>query len=128
MSSEHAIQNEIRNAFAGRAHVFRANVGQAWQGDAERQPDGSILLRNPRPFVTGLPTGFSDLFGFVRHTVTEEDVGRELGVFLAVEVKTAKGKPTEQQERFIGAVQKSGGRAGVARSVKDALAIAELEK
>ena len=103
--------------------MFRANVGQAWTGDAQRLPNGDVLIRNARPFTTGLPAGFSDLFGFVRHTVTAEDVGRHIAVFAAVEVKTKTGKPTDKQQAFIRAVQAAGGRAGVARSADDALSI-----
>ena len=126
--SEHLLQNQIRNALAGVANIFRANIGQAWQGEPIRtsaprtvtlQP-GDVLLRNARPFSTGLPKGFSDLFGFKRRVITPEDVGKTLAVFCALEIKTKTGRVTPEQEAFVRAVQKAGGHAGIARSVEDA--------
>lgn len=120
--SEHAIQNEIWNSLAKPAcRTFRANVGQAWTGsECIKLANGDMLIKNPRLFKTGLPTGFSDLFGLVQHTVTEEDVGKALALFYAIEVKAPKGKLSEQQERFLAAMTMCGARAGVARSVAEA--------
>ena len=121
--SEHRIQNEIRGALAGRALIFRANVGRAWTGDVTRLPDGSVLIRNPRPLDTGLPAGFSDLFGLKPVEITPEMVGQRVGVFVAVEVKAAGGRLSTRQRSFLNAIESNGGRAGVARSVDDALEI-----
>ena len=46
------------------------------------------------------------------------------GRFLAVEVKADKGRVTDAQRLFIEAVQRAGGRAGIARSPDDAVRIA----
>lgn len=51
MTPEHSIQNDIRNNTADIALLFRANVG-------------SGITYDGRHFDTGLPKGFSDLFGF----------------------------------------------------------------
>ena len=112
---EHNIQNEIRNALAGRCILFSANVGQAWTGVVTERDTGCVTLANARPFSTGLPAGFPDLFGVTL-----------AGRFLAIEVKSPKGKSTEAQENFRAAILKAGGRAGVARSVAEALAILEM--
>lgn len=120
---EHALQNEIRNALAGKCHTFRANVGRAWIGDVTHLPDGSIVIRNPRPFSTGLPAGFSDLFGFVPVKITPEMVGQTIAVFAAMEIKTKTGRVTPQQTAFLRAVRNNGGRSGVIRSVDDALRV-----
>lgn len=120
---EHGIQNEIRNALAGKCLAFRANVGTAWTGDVHRLPDGSVLIRNPRPFSTGLPEGFADLFGLVPVTITPDMVGEKIACFMALEIKTPTGRVKDKQAAFLRAVQSNGGRAGVARSVADALAI-----
>jgi hypothetical protein len=45
------------------------------------------------------------------------------GVFIAIEVKDARGKVTDEQEQWLALVRRYGGAAGVARSVKDALGI-----
>lgn len=136
MTKEHSLQNQIRNELAGQALIFRANVGQAWTGSAkrlpsgavlpayERLPNGDLLVHNPRPFSTGLPPGFSDLFGLVSVTITPDMVGQKLAVFTALEVKAPRGKPTENQTNFLQAVNDNGGRAGVVRTVEEAVRIA----
>ena len=121
--SEHSVQNEIRNALAGKCLAFRVNVGQAWAGDAKRLPDGSVLIRNPRPFNTGLPAGFADLFGIVPVVITPEMVGQTVGIFHALEVKAKAGRVSDKQQNFLKAVNDNGGRAGVVRSAADALAV-----
>jgi len=123
MTSEARIQSDVRNALAGKVKAFRGNAGQGWTGDAERQPDGSLLIRNPRP-LHALPKGFSDLFGWRAVTITPEMVGQTMAQFLAVELKAERGKATPEQLAFIAAVQRDGGRAGIARSVDEAERIA----
>lgn len=118
--TEHDIQNDIRNALAGQCHLFRANVGQGWTGDITKLPDGSLHIKNPRPFNTGLPAGFSDTFGWVAVTITPDMLGQTFARFIAGEVKTAKGKTRPEQEKFIAAVNRNGGVADVWRSVDDA--------
>ena len=121
---EHEIQNKIRNELAGKALIFRANVGRAWTGDKlEHLPGRRLLITEPRPFSTGLPPGFSDLFGITRVVITPDMVGQTVAVFTALETKTTKGKASEKQDAFIKAVNDNGGRAGVVRSIEDALRI-----
>lgn len=125
MTTEHNLQNEIRNELAGRCLLFRANVGQAWTGTKiTKLPGGRVLIEGARPFNTGLPPGFSDLFGLVSVTITPDMVGQTVGLFTALEVKTPHGRPTESQQNFLAAVNDNGGRAGVVRSVQDAVRIA----
>ena len=62
------------------------------------------------PIKFGLCVGSSDLIGMAPD-----------GRFLAVEIKTTKGKPTPEQIRFIDIVNARGGIAGIARSPQDAL-------
>lgn len=119
--TEHAIQNAIRNALAPHATIWRANVGQAWAGDATKLPDGRVVLTNPRPFSSGLPRGFADLFGFVEVEITEAMVGARVPVFVAVEVKTPRGRVRPEQRAFLQAVESAGGVAVVARSADDAV-------
>lgn len=124
-SQEHAIQNGIRNALAGKALIFRANVGQAWTGSKiNKLPGGKVLIEGARPFSTGLPAGFSDLFGLTKVTITPDMVGQDVAVFVALEVKD-KAKATEKQSNFLKAVNDNGGRAGVVRSAEDALRIVD---
>ncbi len=96
-NEEHKIMNEIRLGVADECVTFRANVGKG------RTPDG-------RYFDTGLPVGFSDLFG----------VRKSDGKAVFIEVKTKTGKVSENQEKFINAMQENNAVAGVCRSVDDA--------
>lgn len=100
MTEEHAVQNRIRIALSPYATVFRANVGKAFT------PDG-------RFFDTGLPKGFSDLFGF-RHSD---------GRIFFIEVKAPNGRVSPEQKNFIKQMRRCGAIAGVARSAEDALKI-----
>ncbi|MBU5980055.1 VRR-NUC domain-containing protein [Lactobacillus helveticus] len=103
IKSEHAIQNEIQIALSKhKCTVFRANVGKI------HTPDG-------RFFNTGLPNGFPDLVGF-RWTD---------GKIFFIEVKSAKGKLRADQIVFHKMLQRHGIIHGVARSVEDALMIAD---
>lgn len=120
--SEHKIQNEIRNALAGECLLFRANVGKGWTGDVHRLPNGDILIKNPRPFDTGLPPGFGDLFGLAPRIITADMVGSKVGVYIAADVKSATGRLTNRQAAYLHAINMYGGCADVWRSPDDALA------
>lgn len=98
-------------ALSKEGHLaLRANVGMAWTGDVQKLPDGSLLIRNPRPFKTGLPSGFSDVFGF---TV-------DCRPFF-METKTTTGVLSPDQLTFLQAMKARGAIAGVARSVDEAV-------
>lgn len=118
---ESDIQNSIRQALAGKAYLFRGNVGSGWTGTEVKLPNGDILLKNPRRFSTGLPKGFSDTFGFRVIEITPDMVGRKIAQFLAIEVKTTKGAIRAKQSKFIDVVNKNGGCGGICRSDEDAL-------
>ena len=129
MSAEHALQNAIRNALAGKALIFRANVGKGWNGNkviniSRRMTvvadPGDVLIKQARPFDTGLPVGFSDLFGLVKVTITPDMVGQEIGVFVGAEVKDELRRVSPKQAAFLKAVNDNRGRAGIVRSVRDA--------
>lgn len=64
------------------------------------------------PIKFGLCVGSSDLIGLT-----------PAGRFLAVEIKTSKGRATPEQLLFIEAVRARGGIAGIARSPAEALAL-----
>lgn len=98
MTEEHLIQNQIRAALAPYCVIFRMNVGAAHTADG-------------RYFQTGVPAGFSDLFGF------RKSDGR--AVF--IEVKTPKGRASEAQKHFIKQMNDSGAVAGICRSPEEAI-------
>lgn len=102
MNEETVLMNKIRVKLSEYGVCFRANVGKV------RMMDG-------RYFDTGLPRGFSDLFG-----VKAND-----GKVFFVEVKTPTGKVRPEQLQFIDTMRALGALAGVARSVEDAVKIVE---
>jgi hypothetical protein len=126
--SERETQNRILlTCSRGDTRLFRQNVGQGWAGRLVSNQAGRVTLQDARPLIAGLCTGSSDLIGWRSIEVTAEMVGRRLAVFAAVEVKSATGRPTEQQRAFLDAVADAGGIACVARSVEDAqLALAHI--
>lgn len=69
--------------------------------------------------------GGSDLIGVSSITITPEMVGRTFGVFTAIEVKTKTGRATKEQIKFIEAIKKQGGIAGIARDNLDAARLIE---
>lgn len=80
------------------ARVFRNNSG-AFQD--KRGQWVRFGVANP---------GGADLIGFTRN-----------GIFLAVEIKTAKGRATDEQINFINIVNKFGGIGFIARSAEEAV-------
>ena len=104
MTEEHRIQNEIRCAVSPYCTIFRVNVG------AGKTADG-------RYFSTGVPKGFSDLFG-VRH---------KDGRAVFIEVKTSSGRVRPEQENFITRMRECGAAAGICRSADDAVKLVTEE-
>ncbi|KYK44572.1 hypothetical protein A1D31_14340 [Bradyrhizobium liaoningense] len=103
------------------ARLFRQNVGQAWVGKPEcgngrmvRLGPGDVLLRNARPFHAGV-AGMSDLGGWMPVQVTADMVGSTVAIYTQVEVKDG-ARPTKEQIAWIEAVNKAGGRAGIAHN------------
>jgi hypothetical protein len=128
MPSEHDTQQRILLAHgSGDVRLFRNNVGTGWAGAATRITAGNlqaiahtirpgdVVVRNARPLHAGLCVGSSDLIGYRR-------VG-DLAQFVALEVKSATGRPTPEQTRFLDHISSAGGCAAVVRSVADADAV-----
>ena len=97
MTEEHKIQNQIRISLSDRCILFRMNVGKGYTKDG-------------RYFDTGVPKGFSDLFGFRKSD----------GKAVFIEVKAPAGKPSKQQKKFLASMQNAGAIAGICRSVEEA--------
>jgi hypothetical protein len=125
---EHPIQQRILLACGrGLTRLFRQNVGKGWIGDAIRLKNGDVLIRDARPFIAGVP-GMADLGGWKTVTVTADMVGRQLAVYVAIEVKQPGGRARPEQQVFLDAVRSAGGLAGVARSEAEAAAILADER
>jgi hypothetical protein len=125
MSSEHVVQQQVLARFgSGPVRLWRNNVGTGWAGQATRVTAGNlsaiahtlrpgdVIIRNARPLHAGLCVGSSDLIGYRRVD--------GLAQFVALEVKSATGRPTTEQTRFLDHITTAGGCAAIVRSVADA--------
>lgn len=96
--NETSLMHHIQLALSQDGHtVFRANVG-------------TFFTRDGRAVATGLPKGFSDLFGFTSG-----------GKPFFLECKSVSGRLRPEQSSFIKAMTDRGAIACVVRSVDDAL-------
>ncbi len=112
MTPEGRLMREIMLAVSSAgARVIRVNAGKGWVGPSVRHPNGDVTVKRAQPFH-GVPEGVSDLIGWTRD-----------GRFLAIEVKTERGRVTPEQAAFVARVTSAGGVAGVCRSVSEALAL-----
>jgi hypothetical protein len=104
MTAATDLTNAIRLALSQDGHfVCRANVGRF------RMIDG-------RWFDSGLPKGFSDLFGHRRGDAKA----------FYIEVKAGRDTLKSHQSDFLEAMLERGAIAGVARSVEDARKIVSM--
>jgi hypothetical protein len=92
----------------GRSRLWRNNVGQFQDARGNWIRYG---IANP---------GGSDLIGWNSVTITPDMVGRRVAIFAALEVKSKTGRIRAEQQAFVDNVKKSGGIAGVVRSVEEA--------
>jgi hypothetical protein len=126
--SEHITQQRILLACgSGDTRLWRNNVGTGWAGQATKVTPGNlraitaalrpgdVVIRQGRPLHAGLCVGSSDLIGY--------RVVDRVAQFVALEVKSATGRPTAQQTQFIDHINAVGGCAGIVRSVEDARAV-----
>lgn len=112
MNEETKIQRRIMLALSENGcTVWRNETAGAWMGKQIHRDGGQVTLTNARMMTFGLCRGSADLIGIHHGT----------GRFIAIEVKTTKGRPTKEQLRFIEAVRNAGGIAGIARSPEEAL-------
>ena len=129
--SEHITQQRILLACgSGNVRLWRNNVGTGWAGQATKVTPGNlrtvsqalrpgdVVIRQGRPLHAGLCVGSSDLIGY--------RVVDRVAQFVALEVKSATGRPTAQQVQFLDHINAVGGLAGIARSVDDAASILRL--
>ena len=109
--SEKRVEQEIQLSLSKvKTITFRNAVGVGYT------KDGSM-------FNYGLCKGSSDLIGITPVTITEDMVGKTIGVFTAIEIKKSRTgyKASDIQKRFIDMVNNNGGIAGVAYDTKSAL-------
>lgn len=109
--SESSIQRRIQMALsAAGCIIWRNESAGAYMGRVIHKSGDQVTLSGARFLPAGLCKGSSDLVGIAPDAR-----------FLAVEVKTPKGLPTKDQERFLLAVNRAGGIAFIARSADEAV-------
>ena len=122
--SETQLMREIQVSAPPNVRLFRNQVGEAWQGQILRSPDGSIYIKHPRLVSFGLAKGSSDLIGIEAVTITQDMVGQTFGRFIALEVKLPTNyRRPEDQKDFIAMVRNLGGTADFVNSVQNAAAL-----
>jgi len=108
-------ENQIQSDIRLRLSEMRAGVYL-------RFTVGTFLTMDGRPVKVGEP-GVSDLIGITPRVITQDDVGKTIGVFTAIETKRAKDDTKKarkiSQGNFIRRIQELGGIAGICRSVED---------
>lgn len=123
MANERDILNPLlKAASAAGSRLFRQNVGTGWVGRMVSNSGGTVVLAGARPLHAGLCKGSSDVIGWTPVVVTADMVGKTVAVFTALELKTSGVATTKEQAAFVEAVRRSGGFAGVVRSVDEGLA------
>ncbi len=123
--NESSLQNLIRIRLSKLGVMnFRNNTGMGWAGKCLKiykkgmfhvEP-GDVIVKQARPLKAGLCEGSSDIIGIKTVVITPDMVGQTVGIFVAPEVKTARGRATDKQQIFIDNINKAGGIAGVVRS------------
>lgn len=112
-------ESNIQNAIRLKLSALRNNL-------MLRYTVGNFLTMDGRHVAVGQP-GVSDLIGITAHVVTQEDVGRTIGIFTAMETKQIKDNTKKQrkesQGNFLARVNALGGIAGIVRSEEDALSM-----
>jgi hypothetical protein len=109
------LQQRIRLA-VGALPGFRV-----WRNNSGKLPDP----RTGRWVQFGVASpGGSDLIGYRTIEITSDMVGARVAVFTAFEIKTATGRATPEQRRFLEHIRNAGGIADIVRSDAEALRIA----
>jgi len=127
-AKERSIRAAIQLATSRKGIRLFANVtGLGYVGRVVERSGSTVTLANARVLHAGLVKGGSDLVGWSPLVITESMVGQTVAIFTAVEVKTKGLKVVEgdDQHRFITAVRRAGGRAGVAYNSGEAVTICE---
>lgn len=92
-----------------------------WGARCWRNNVGTFYTKDLRPVRCGLAPGSSDLIGITPVVITPDMVGRTVGIFTALEVKSARGRASVEQVNFIGTVRQLGGIAGQVKTIPEAL-------
>lgn len=130
--NEHEVQNRIRVVISPFGKYFRINAGTGWTSNDVRKISvegryllgtGDVVLKNARPFSSGVPAGYPDISGVTEIVITPDMVGQKIGIATFLEIKAPGKKPTPDQRNFLDVMRMAGCFAGVASSGEEALQI-----
>jgi len=118
--TETDIKSEIQKSLnkIPSLRIFRNNTGVAKSA-------------NGKPLRYGLKVGSSDLIGWKSVAVTQEMIGKNVAIFVAIEIKKPGAKSNkdhiEDQQAFVDDVIESGGIAGFADSLNKSLELLNID-
>lgn len=110
------IMSAVRVAASAKGwRLWRNNTGVAYDvkgrpvrfGLANDSAQGNKLLKS------------ADLIGIAPRVITQEDVGRTVGLFVALEVKRPDGRRLEPQAAFLDLINSLGGYGQFITGVED---------
>lgn len=124
--TERSVQHDIMKHIGSKypsVRIFKNDTGMAYRGNKTIANVNGVkkpILLNPTEIHYGLFKGSSDLIGWKITPITEDMIGRNIAVFVALEVKRPdRSHTSDEQHRFIDAIKGSGGIAGIVKSTKD---------
>lgn len=103
--------------------LWQNDNGLCYQGQVSRfneKGGQSAVITRCKAIRYGLGTGTSDLIGFKKIKITPEMVGKDIAIFVGIEVKTNTGRTSKSQDNFLKLIEQSGGICGVARTTEEA--------
>jgi len=124
MTSEKRVeQNLVLHAVKSKCLLFKNNIGSAYRGKPMKL-NGKQILTNIMFLRFGLGNikGGSDQIGITTIKITKDMIGKEVGVFTAIEVKKDKNGSygaTGEQRSFLKMVKERGGISGICDSNDD---------
>lgn len=120
--NEHDTQNMIRDMLNLTTSTFwRVNVIGGFSGQYHRDSHGGIYIAKPSWITTGVPKGFPDLIGVKPLTINSSMIGKRIGQFAFIEVKSKSGRLSQDQKLMHQLLLNNGAIGGVARNIDDAM-------
>lgn len=116
---EQGIQNQILIEMSKHgAYGLRVNSGTFWGGEVLSHDGKLLVLKNPTK-IMGAPAGTSDIIGCKTVFITPQMVGKNIGQFVAIEVKKQGENAKRHQENYLALMRSRGAITGVCRSPED---------